>query len=299
MSKSSVLSPLGTKKKESPSKYVWKVVKVVLSALFVIAFSVSAQITYNFSRYSPFFVSGESMWPTLNYSSRYTSEDGTEDVLDPSTGDYRLPGTYMCDYGLMDSSDGFQSTLERFDIVVAYSSVPGINEDGSLNVVDSTLVIKRVMGLPGDSFYFVSEGDDLGDFYLKEAGSAEFSLVEQPFFDVESHPEWSSEDIESVEYAKGRGTVYRSGRVNEKFTYLGTPENPIVLGEGEYFLCGDNRGHSGDSRTKGAFLERQLVGRAIAIIGQATYVIPSGGSSSYHVNLFDYYLPWNYRWLVD
>ncbi len=281
----SPLSPLGKKKKTSNTKQiVVKTLKALLALFFLVALSIGAQVSYMYGRYQPFFISGESMWPTLNYDSRYMKGDGVSTSIDPSSGDYRSPGQYLCDYGLMDSSDGFIDRLERFDIVVATSR----NGD--------SLVIKRLMAFPGESFYFSEEEDDLGSFYVKKPGEDDYTLIEQPFYDPSIHPEWSEEDIALVEEAKGRGTIYRAP--NEKFENLGGEQ--YCLGPGEFFLCGDNRAHSGDSRSsRGPFKEDELVGRAIAIIGKATYVIPVNGTPSYHVELGNYLAPWAFRWLVD
>ncbi len=288
------LSPLGAAKKKSVRRFVVPILKALVSLLFAFILAVSAQVTYMYATYQPFFISGESMWPTLNFSSRYTGSDGSSTLIDPSTGDYRAPGEYLCDYGLMDSSEGFIERLERFDIVVSYSERPSVAEDGTIVPKSETLVIKRVMAFPGESFYFSTEPDELGAFYVKGVGESEYHLIEETFYDPSLHPNWTEADIERTEEAKTTGTVYRDAASREKYPYLSG-----TLEEGEYFLCGDNRAHSGDSRSKGPFSEAQLVGRAVAIIGKAKYVIPESGTPSYSVSLFDYRMPWDFEWLIS
>ena len=41
---------------------------------------------------------------------------------------------------------------------------------------------------------------------------------------------------------------------------------PTVVPEGSYFVMGDNRGHSRDSRIFGFVSRRQIVGRATAVV---------------------------------
>ncbi len=290
----SVLSPIGIKRKKSPWKVAKTVLKVVGLLVFLVALSISAQIIYTYQVYEPFYVSGESMWPTLNYGSRYFDGEGSSEVIDPSSGDYSQPGTYLCDYGLMDAKPGFLNKIERFDIVIAYSSVPEYGSGGEL-LNNPSEVIKRVIGLPGDTFYFETKDQDrLGTLYVKEEGAKEFAEVVQPFYDSSLHPEWSEEDIANVNYAKSTGTVYRSNS-RELFPYLGS--ETYTLGEDEYFLCGDNRAHSGDSRSRGPFKASQLVGRAVAIVGKAAYTVKANEDPSYSVS--ELFMPWDYEWLVD
>ncbi len=289
-----VLSPIGVKKKKSPWKIVKSVLKVAFTLVFICALAASAQVIYTYQLYEPFYVSGESMWPTLNYDSRYFDGEGSSETIDPSSGDYSKPGTYLCDYGLMDSKPGFLEKIERFDIVVAYSTVPEYGSDGQLTNNPSE-VIKRVIGMPGDAFYFETKNQaKLGTLYVKEKGEDEFTEVAQPFYDSSLHPEWSQQDIANVDFAKSTGTVYRNNS-HELFPYLGSPT--YTLADDEYFLCGDNRAHSGDSRSKGPFKASQMVGRAVAIVGQASYTVKANDSPSYKVSAL--YMPWDYVWLID
>ncbi|MBQ1505526.1 MAG: signal peptidase I [Erysipelotrichales bacterium] len=103
---------------------------------------------------------------------------------------------------------------ERFEIVTAY-----------LDVRDE-LLVKRVIGLPGETVEFRDEV-----LYING------EPVAQDFLDEE--------------YMKSDMASY--GR-----SYFTADYGPVTLGEDEYFLCGDNRPHSGDSRVFGPFSAKDI-----------------------------------------
>ena len=91
--------------------------------------------------------------------------------------------------------------------------------------------VKRVIGLPGDSVY---AKDDV--VYVN--GKA----IDEPYLDTE--------------YANN----YRSEGLN----FTGDFET-VILGEDEYFLMGDNRPYSHDSRAVGPFKGENIVGKDVYV----------------------------------
>ena len=91
--------------------------------------------------------------------------------------------------------------------------------------VEDTFYIKRIIGLPGETVQIID-----GFVYIDD--------------------EVLAEDI------YGKELIDR--------TKYGIAEEPIVLGEDEYFVLGDNRNHSSDSRdpSVGVLTREQLIGRA-------------------------------------
>jgi signal peptidase I len=140
-------------------------------------------------------------------------------------------------------------TPQRGDVVVF--RYPGMGPDDPLRNQD---YIKRVVGLPGDRItvrdrrIFIN-GEPVG---LKSIGAYEaesrtrdyrgFAVLEEQLGDV------------AHEILLGRAPQFAGG-----------PEGEWIVGPGEYFVMGDNRSNSQDSRIWGPVPERNLVGKAFFI----------------------------------
>ncbi|MET0355555.1 MAG: signal peptidase I [Cellvibrio sp.] len=119
-----------------------------------------------------------------------------------------------------------------------------------------TYFIKRVIGLPGDKVRYTNNVLYLNGVEVKQ------ELVKKGF------PEWNSPCMAMRQQI----TV-----VNEKLTDAGhkmqkcdQPSNlsengSWTVGEGHYFMMGDNRDNSGDSRVWGTVSEDAIVGKAFAV----------------------------------
>ena len=81
---------------------------------------------------------------------------------------------------------------------------------------------------------------------------------------------------------KNKGDLYVNGKlvkqpIENKYKEKGVyPEYEIILGSDEYYVLGDNRGYSSDSRSHGAIKKSYIVGKAIAVIGYVTAVEKDG-----------------------
>ena len=130
----------------------------------------------------------------------------------------------------------FFQTPQRGDIMVFYPP----KEDLKANPIavftrltgilcKDIAYIKRVIGLPNEKVEVKENEDGSFDVYIND------KLLEEPYI------------MNRFEYPSCKG---------------GLICGPIILGDDEYFMMGDNRGHSADSRYWGVLKRRNFIGRA-------------------------------------
>ena len=196
-----------------------KVLNISIIVIAVIVLVIEGILYYQRSYLTPFWVNGQSMYPTLN--SNATDANGKK--LDETSGSAGVG--YTVDYGVMDTHKSAINKIKRFDIVVTkYSTSDNKNK------------IKRVLGLPGETVEFKVTGygkDENGDLYING------KYVEQP-----------------IDAAFVRNCNYPAS-------------SKWVLDSDEYFVCGDNRAHSNDSRVEGPIRKSYITGKVVAICGTA------------------------------
>ena len=112
--------------------------------------------------------------------------------------------------------------IKRFDIVVVKNSE------------DNDKIIKRVVGLPGERIrYSIEEdrdGNSVGILYVND------KVIEEEFLD-------------------------KNDKLNTCTFHADICENEITIPDGEYYVMGDNRLVSKDSRYFGTFTKKEIVGR--------------------------------------
>lgn len=117
-------------------------------------------------------------------------------------------------------------SYKRGDIVV----LDGKNMEG---YTSKEYLIKRVVGLPGETVRIED-----GNVYIKPADSDEFYLLQENYLTA------------------GVQTTMREHGLKKGY-------NEVTLGEDEYYVLGDNRPVSNDSRNLGPFTAKRIKGVAV------------------------------------
>ena len=139
------------KNQKSPKFFMWS----ILTLLLVVGVVVLSQAIFNANYYSNFYVSGESMKPTLNG--------------DPNDADY----------GKYDGHDSAIKNVKRFQIVTTHYP-----SERSLPEEQKTLKIKRLLFKPGDTFEVTYTQNDKGE-YVNEMhlfiSETDYRVLDYPF----------------------------------------------------------------------------------------------------------------------
>jgi signal peptidase I len=176
-----------------------------------------------------------------------------------------------------------QAEIKRGDIIVfkypGNKLNPAADRDRGI-IPYQVNYVKRVIGLPGETVEFRNNqvfinGQLLPEYRLSSANP--YVDTEAKTTEIEPRPEGANYSVmyseKSLKQTKERGTSTESGM------NFGVQGKPSVVPEDSYFVMGDNRNNSEDSRYWG-FVNRDL------IIGRAMFVYwscdreASGGSMS-------------------
>ncbi|MDX2350049.1 MAG: signal peptidase I [Porticoccus sp.] len=112
---------------------------------------------------------------------------------------------------------------------------------------DDRYFIKRVIGLPGDSIRILNNILYVNDELAEQTVYPE--MPEDPRFLL------MEEDLDGVVHRMQKRKV--AGRLGKNYA--------IVVPKGHYFMVGDNRDNSSDSRVWGPVPEKNIVGKAVAV----------------------------------
>jgi signal peptidase I len=162
-------------------------------------------------------------------SMKPTIEEGDRVVVNKLAYDLKIPFTMIEVAKWSDPKHG--------DIVVLFSPADGVR------------LVKRVVGLPGDRI-------EMRDNQLFVNGKA---AVWKPVGQREDDEQGTSFVVEETMYGKTHDVMF-TPQIPAMRSY-----GPLVVPPGRYFVMGDNRDNSNDSRYIGMIERRRIVGKAMAV----------------------------------
>lgn len=174
-------------------------------------------------------------------SMKPTIQEGDRVVVNKLAYDLKVPFTTIKIVGWDDP--------QRGDIVVLFSPV------------DGTRLVKRVVATPGDQVEMRENQLYINGQVAKQSPIATTELADY-----------------------GRAYVLAENLQGHTHKMMVTPEipavrsfGPVVVPEGNYFVLGDNRDNSNDSRFIGFIERRRIVGEAVAVafsLDRSRYFVP-------------------------
>jgi signal peptidase I len=176
-----------------------------------------------------------------------------------------------------------QREIRRGDIVV-FKYPSNINTDKEV-VQYKTLFIKRVIGLPGETVEVKG-----ANVYVDGKLLPEYSVTV-----LDRNLGNDKAELKQLQYPTPRAgepyTVYHSPTPNES-GFNNAVKRPFRVPEGHYFVMGDNRDNSADSRVWGTVPRDLIVGRALFVIWSYDAAAPrADGKLGFLSDIFN-----NTRW---
>ncbi len=132
---------------------------------------------------------------------------------------------------------------KRGDVVVFFSPA------------DEVRLVKRVVGLPGDTIELRDNQLFVNDNAVQYEALPQKVIAELPAKE-QSHHEYATEELATHPHP-----VMATPALNARRTF-----GPLTVPEGKYFMMGDNRDNSYDSRFYGCVERRRIVGRATSVV---------------------------------
>lgn len=284
-----VKGELSSPEPEKPKKkrrWLNIVIDVGIVVFFVASIGFAANVIYLRNYYdATFYVNGMSMYPTLNYGCKTSS--GTTATY--SSGTEHTPG-FEAEFGYAISNrDRFFADLHRMDIVLVYYP-DDYKKDGTGEFIrdkngalvlreDANGKIKRLIGLPGETITIqTADHDDPLGMYNRVWGKT--TIVSPSGEETVLKPLYGPRDF-----------------IGDTSRYYAYPTSPgayahVTLAEDQYYVMGDNRGYSSDSRQKGPITKEMVQAKAYIIAGK-TVVTDMGNDQNFPIS--HYFAPWNYR----
>ena len=273
------LSTPAPEKKKKP-RWWSIVIDVLVVAASVITIAVSINAIYLSAAYNlPFFVNGMSMYPTLNAD----ATDSSGNVLTWRRGSNHVGDHVDFGYAKTGDKDNWAGSLQRYDIVITYYPENYVTDSSGNYVRDAEgklilhsnakTKIKRLIGMPGETVTFDAFKEGMDEVY-KAWGKTTIN-----------------KGLDNEQVLENLYTMKDFPDVNGVSYNYPTTSCHYELTNDQYFVMGDNRGNSSDSREKGPVLKEMIVGKAFLVVDKRELkqdLTPADGWTYVFV-------PWTYR----
>lgn len=295
----------GEPQPEKKKRRWWRyAIDAVVGLLLVSTCLVCANLIYINTTYNePFFVRGVSMYPMLNGNAK----DANGKTMNWISPDLNNGIGCIVDYGYakVGNKGNWRASLKRLDIVVCYypedyqrdpeNPSEYLRDDKGNYVLKTTPgiapKIKRVIGMPGETIQFSNVGDEDPNHGNAAFGWTYLTPTEgDPYY---LKPLWKVDDY--IFRGKDESDSAYQSRVNSYNARIGSC-GPTVLDEDEYFVMGDNRGNSTDSRSTGPLKKEWIVGKAYLVTGMRK-LVKKGNNTEAEFQLGYTRWPWQYKHL--
>jgi signal peptidase I len=163
-------------------------------------------------------------------SMKPTIQEGDRVVVNKLAYDLKVPFTMIRLWKWADPKRG--------DIVVLFSPQDGVR------------LVKRVVALPGDRVELIDNAVFINGTALKYSNTERIEIDDDDICDLRD---------------EALGTVHHKVMLMPHHPSPLSYYGPITVPAGQYFVLGDNRDNSNDSRYIGMIERRRIVGRALAV----------------------------------
>lgn len=249
------LSYLPVEKKRKTHKKNRIVLRVILwpflYLVLIMSILASVVLLFHSTYFTPIFVSGFSMYPTLNSHSK------------PSSG--QADGSIV-DFGIIDESHYAMNRMKRFSIVTTYYS-EDYDSAGNLRE-NSTYKIKRVISL-GNEYIEINKKDK--SIFIYEYSQDELAPMGDLICSFEG---------DQIPYS-----------INYDISKMPSETVKMIIPEGEKFVMGDNWVNSSDCFSKKETVkDSYLIGVLVAIEGTATLTQGGTTIKDRHYTTFKFFI---------
>ena len=292
------VSEEGKKKKTLANRIILIAEILIIAATAIVAVPLGIVLVRNYAFGDTFFVNGMSMYPTLN-GDAYRNQNGTMRPMTWYDGNSRS-GDYL-DFGWgkrNPDAEDFYNGIHRYDVVMCHYSKDYVSVESRTLRSTASLKVKRIIGLPGETVritYDPGLTDKMENFYGYTVWG-ETTITKPSGEQVTLRNLYSAEDYPTIVESSGyqRNYLATGNPVIPGSTPGASITHVTHLAADEYFVCGDNRRYSDDSRSVGAIKDFMIFGKACLVTGRRVYLPDADAEEQVKFRLDLIRLPWDY-----